>query len=299
LPASQSRGKDQDWLTGEAIANLIDQAWRGSRMSRLTDLLARAKAKDGQLGVDLEREFRALSSRRAFGLNFERHNARWQRNALGHCARQIALFGSQRIRKSKGRDAYSIFKHGDSEGHFRWSHQSFWSGRMGGVIASYSAGTKLLMPKTVWVRDAHNAQASGTLLLKKLLGNRMFPFPKSLYAVEDALRLFVKENREAIILDFFAGSGTTAHAVMRLNRQDGGRRQCISVTNNEVAAEEQKLLREKMLRPGDVEWERWGICDYITKPRIAAAITGEGPHRDAQGAGRRRNRQCRQDRRKA
>ena len=42
-------------------------------MSRLTDLLARAKAKDAQLGADLEREFRALSSRRAFGLNFERH----------------------------------------------------------------------------------------------------------------------------------------------------------------------------------------------------------------------------------
>ena len=42
-------------------------------MSRLTDLLARAKAKDTQLGAELEREFRALSERRAFGLNFERH----------------------------------------------------------------------------------------------------------------------------------------------------------------------------------------------------------------------------------
>lgn len=64
---------------------------------------------------------------------------------------------------------------------------------------------------------------------------------------------------------------------MRLNKQDGGRRQCISVTNNEVAADEQKALREKGLRPGDAEWERWGICDYITKPRIAAAITGKTP----------------------
>ena len=50
-----------------------------------------------------------------------------------------------------------------------------------------------------------------------------------------------------------------------------------SVTNNEVAADEQKALREKGLRPGDPEWEQLGICEYITKPRIEAAITGKTP----------------------
>jgi adenine-specific DNA-methyltransferase len=64
---------------------------------------------------------------------------------------------------------------------------------------------------------------------------------------------------------------------MRLNRQDGGRRQSISVTNNEVSADEQAALRRAGLRPGDPDWEKWGICDYITKPRIAAAITGKTP----------------------
>lgn len=64
---------------------------------------------------------------------------------------------------------------------------------------------------------------------------------------------------------------------MRLNRQDGGCRQCISVTNNEVAADEQKLMRESGLRPGDPDWEKHGICDYITKPRIQAAISGKTP----------------------
>ena len=64
---------------------------------------------------------------------------------------------------------------------------------------------------------------------------------------------------------------------MRLNKQDGGRRQCISITNNEVAADEQKALSKDNLRPGDPDWEKWGICDYITKPRIAAAITGQTP----------------------
>jgi adenine-specific DNA-methyltransferase len=106
---------------------------------------------------------------------------------------------------------------------------------------------------------------------------RDFPYPKSLYAVEDTLRFFVIEKPEAVILDFFSGSGTTAHAVMRLNKQDGGHRQCISVTNNEVGADEQRALREKGLRPGDGEWEALGICDYITKPRVKAAITGKTP----------------------
>ena len=135
-----------------------------------------------------------------------------------------------------------------------------------------------VMPKTTWNKASHNAQTSGTLILNSLFGDgRKFPFPKSLYAVEDALRFFIAKNRQAIVLDFFAGSGTTAHAVMRLNRQDGGRRQCISVTNNEVAADEQAALRKAGLRPGDPDWESKGICEYITKPRIAAAITGMTP----------------------
>lgn len=91
------------------------------------------------------------------------------------------------------------------------------------------------------------------------------------------MRFAVGTRPDAIVLDFFAGSGTTAHAIMRLNRQDGGQRQCISVTNNEVAADEQATLRKAGWRPGDPDWEKWGICDYITKPRIAAAITGKTP----------------------
>lgn len=124
---------------------------------------------------------------------------------------------------------------------------------------------------------SHNAETGGTNMLSSLMPGRRFPFPKSLYAVEDALRFIVSDNQTSTILDFFSGSGTTAHAVMRLNRQDGGRRQCISVTNNEVAADEQADLRKAGLRPGDPDWEKWGICDYITKPRIAAAITGKTP----------------------
>ena len=147
----------------------------------------------------------------------------------------------------------------------------------GSILVDDSAYQPVFIPGTQWRISSHNAEQGGTNLQKLLIPGRRFPFPKSLYAVEDALRFFVGSNREATILDFFSGSGTTAHAVMRLNHQDGGRRQCISVTNNEVAAEEQTALRTANLRPGDPEWEKWGICDYITKPRIAAAITGMTP----------------------
>ncbi|WP_408983352.1 DNA methyltransferase [Rhabdaerophilum sp.] len=146
----------------------------------------------------------------------------------------------------------------------------------GSIIAEGRRDTRRIAPSQ-WRIPAHNASEYGTALLRSILPKRTFPFPKSLYAVEDALRFFVQDRPNAIILDFFAGSGTTAHAVMRLNRPDGGRRQCISVTNNVVAAEEQTALRRASLRPGDTDWEKWGICDHITKPRIGAAITGKTP----------------------
>lgn len=131
-------------------------------------------------------------------------------------------------------------------------------------------------PKTVWNRESHNAGNYGTALLRKFIPGRTFPFPKSLYAVEDTLRFFVADKPDALILDFFSGSGTTAHAVMRLNRQDNGRRRSVSVTNNEVNDEEITLLK-RGLRAGDSEWDAQGICERVTKPRLRAAVTGLTP----------------------
>ncbi len=145
----------------------------------------------------------------------------------------------------------------------------------GAIEVSDAEHVPTVVPGTQWDIASHDASQNGSGLTKAFLNGRRFPFPKSLYAVEDALRFFVEGKLNAIILDFFSGSGTTAHAVMRLNKQDGGFRQCICITNNEVAADEQKSLREKGIRPGDAEWEQWGICDYITMPRVEAAITGK------------------------
>lgn len=147
----------------------------------------------------------------------------------------------------------------------------------GSVLGRTKPVQNRVPPKQVWNAKSHNSETFGTRVVTALLPGRRFPFPKSLYAVEDALRFFVKDKPNAIILDFFSGSGTTAHAVLRLNKQDGGNRRSISVTNNEVSFEEAKKLVKDGYRPGDPEWERLGICDYVTKPRIEAAITGRTP----------------------
>jgi len=133
------------------------------------------------------------------------------------------------------------------------------------------------VPSTQWRIASHDSTQYGSRLLASLVPGREFPFPKSLYAVEDALRFFVAEKPDALILDFFAGSGTTGHAVMRLNEQDGGHRRAICVTNNEVSAEEATELAAAGLRPGDDAWEEHGICKHITIPRIEAAVTGRTP----------------------
>ncbi len=147
----------------------------------------------------------------------------------------------------------------------------------GSVLCETDGGPSTTPPKRVWNMASHNAELGGTNLLSSLLPDRRFPFPKSVYAVEDLLRFYLAGSLDATVVDFFAGSGTTAHAVMRLNAQDGGRRKSILVTNNEVAAGEQATMRKAKLRPGDCDWEARGICDYITKPRIQAAVTGLSP----------------------
>ena len=145
------------------------------------------------------------------------------------------------------------------------------------LLIEFAEGSKSAAPRSVWNQVAHDAGSHGTSLLHRLIPGRKFPFPKSLYAVEDAIRFFVKKKSNAVVLDFFGGSGTTTHAVARLNRQDGGRRQSILVTNNEVAGNEVKELRANGLRPGDPKWEALGIFENITRPRITSAITGRTP----------------------
>ena len=128
--------------------------------------------------------------------------------------------------------------------------------------------------KTVWHRTLHDAGTYGSGLIRQVLGNRAFEFPKSLYAVKDTLSTILGNNPKALVLDFFAGSGTTLNAVNLLNAIDGGSRRCILVTNNEVSAEEAATLGAHGLQPGDAEWETQGICRSVTWPRSKYTILG-------------------------
>lgn len=107
--------------------------------------------------------------------------------------------------------------------------------------------------KSIWVNAKYDASSHGTVLIDEILSQRnSFDYPKSLHAVVDTLNLI--ENRtvnKPIILDIFGGSGTTMHAVMKMNEEDKGSRQCILVTNNENhIAEEVTYERNKRVIRG-------------------------------------------------
>lgn len=73
----------------------------------------------------------------------------------------------------------------------------------------------------------------GTNELISILGSKVFDYPKPSTFIKRLLYYTTQQNKNATILDFFAGSGTTLHATMQLNVEDGGKRKCILVTNNE------------------------------------------------------------------
>lgn len=115
-------------------------------------------------------------------------------------------------------------------------------------------------PRTVWSDSKYDASSNGIMLLQQIFnGTCPFPFPKSIYAVYDCLKITTSQN--AKILDFFAGSGTTLHATMMLNEEDGGNRQCVLVSNDEsniceeVTYERNKRVINGYTTPKGVEIE--------------------------------------------
>lgn len=144
----------------------------------------------------------------------------------------------------------------------------------GSIVVDESNYQASFIPGSQWWIASHDATQLGTKILTGIIGKR-FDFPKSLYAVHDTIRFFVANKPNALILDFFAGSGTTLHAVNLLNKEDGGHRRCIMVTNNEIGEPKEKELIPQGIRPGDEEWEKWGIARYVNWPRTKCSILGE------------------------
>lgn len=105
------------------------------------------------------------------------------------------------------------------------------------------------LPSSILYDERFGRTQSGKILLQKIINKDVFTYPKPLDLIKHLLRISTREN--AIVLDFFAGSGTTGHAVLELNKEDGGNRQFIMCTNNEN-----------------------NICTDITLPRLKAVING-------------------------
>ena len=86
---------------------------------------------------------------------------------------------------------------------------------------------------STWADAKHSATEHGTALLKSLFGANPFSYPKSIHAVVDAIYIAGASRTDALVLDYFGGSGTTAHATITLNRKDGGKRQYLLVEQGE------------------------------------------------------------------
>lgn len=142
------------------------------------------------------------------------------------------------------------------------------------IVADIDTEHVMTVPGDIWKISSHDSTQYGSRLLSNILKEKRFTFPKSLYAVKDTIRFITANKPDALIIDFFAGSGTTLHAINLLNAEDGGRRRCIMVTNNEVSEAEAKALTKQGYKPGDEEWEKLGIARYVTWPRTVCSIEG-------------------------
>ena len=153
-----------------------------------------------------------------------------------------------------------INNHGD-EKTWRWGQETFVEKHQTELFVKEVKGQNRIFkkrrllgqgkrPKTIWYDSKYDASSNGIMVLRDILGRGdHFPYPKSVYLVKDILEITSK--KDSIILDYFAGSGTTAHAVMLLNQEDGGLRQSIVCTNNEN-----------------------NICDDVCYPRIKNIAIG-------------------------
>ena len=155
-----------------------------------------------------------------------------------------AKTGALSLKKSAGDTELLPINEAGEEKTWRWGKDTFEAKKDTELVCRVVKGTPRLFkkrrvidskgkkPKTVWSEPRYDASAHGIMVLQKLFGEKdVFPYPKSIYAVKDILELLTDE--ESVVLDFFAGSGTTGHAVSLLNKEDGGNRQFILCTDNE------------------------------------------------------------------
>jgi len=132
--------------------------------------------------------------------------------------------------------------------------------------------------RTVWEDSRYDANIYGTQIVKSLVPDAPFDFPKSLWNVYDCIYAVVGDNKNAIVLDFFAGSGTTAHAVLELNKEDGGNRKFILCEQMDyVETVTRERVRKVIEQNGSGDFVYCELMKYnqAFMERIQAAKTSE------------------------
>ena len=137
----------------------------------------------------------------------------------------------------------SMFDSGDL-----WYQETKYGGQ---IYFKFRGGLDGEPPQSIWLDSKFSASEYGTQILEKILKAReVFPYPKSPFATAQCIKVCTTE-KDIVILDFFAGSGTTLQSVTQLNIEDEGQRQCVLVTNNEN-----------------------NICNNVCYPRVKEVLKG-------------------------
>lgn len=187
---------------------------------------------------------------------------------------------SQTVKEGNTFYVYPIDKQG-VERKWRYARQtveSIWSMLRAKKIAGgydIELGKTFGIQKTVWDDKKYDANEYGTKMVSDLVSGGGFSFPKSLYTVYDSVYAATADDKDAIVMDFFSGSGTTAHAVMKLNAEDGGNRKFIMVQLPED-------LNEAVSRPGlDVRLKKniEATIKYFNKKGYEPTICSIGEER--------------------
>lgn len=154
--------------------------------------------------------------------------------------------------ESKGYKFILPIRENGSRGRWRWGYDTCKKGCLdnllfhkGNTIYQIDYADETYLPKSLWYGESHDSSSKGTNLLKNIISNNPFDYPKSLPTVIDFIN--ITSNKNSIILDYFSGSATTAHAAISLNRADNGKRKYILVEMGEY-------------------------FNSVTKPRVAKVI---------------------------
>ena len=205
-------------------------------------------------GIELSEEKRAeYKHKDKYGLykevGFRKTGKGWQRKARPNMFYPIYFDPkTNKISLNRMKNYIEIYPRNSKgeDGRWRWGKETFLKKYKKDIVirktktGKYSVYTKMrlkdegiertLKPKSTWI-DPRYDSGKGTALMKDMFGEEVFENPKPLDYIKDILK--ISTNPDSIILDFMAGSGTTGHAVLELNKEDGGNRQFILCTNNE------------------------------------------------------------------